>query len=327
MNAKYLQTVNGPVPIERLGLILPHEHLFTDLRGPLVPGYARADPKVVGQVMAPYLAAAHKAGVTALVECSTVGVGRNVAVLQHLASITPIHIVAPTGVYREAYVPPRLQALSARELAREWTRDLNEGIDGTPVRAGFIKVCASDDGPTPLEERILQAAALTSQQTGAAIASHTASGAIARRQIEILASAGLDLRRFIWVHAMLEPDPARHIEAARQGVYVEFDAIGAGWASQSDMLDFTLALLEAGHAEQILLSHDAGWYDPSQPDGQPEDGGIRGYTALTADFLPALRARGVTDELLHLLTVTNPARAFGLPYRHELHESSELDKD
>jgi phosphotriesterase-related protein len=313
MTSKWLQTVNGQVPVEHLGLILPHEHLFTDLRGPLAPGYACADPEVVGQVMAPYLAAAHEAGVTALVECSTVGVGRNVAVLQHLASITPIHIIAPTGVYREAFVPPRLQTLSAQELAREWVRDLNEGIDGTPVRAGFIKVCASDDGPTPLEERILQAAALASQQTGAAVASHTASGAVAWREIEILASAGLDLRHFIWVHANLEPDPAFHAEAAREGIYVEFDAIGAGWASQSDMLDFTLALLEAGYAEQILLSHDAGWYDPAQSDGQPENGGIRGYTALSTDFLPALRARGVIDELLHLLTVTNPARAFALP--------------
>ena len=281
MTAKVLQTVNGPVPIEQLGLILPHEHLFTDLRGPLAPGYARAEPEAVARVMAPYLAEAHQAGVTALVECSTVGVGRNVAVLRHLAGITPIHIIAPTGVYREAYVPPRLKELSTRELAREWVRDLTEGIDGTEVRAGFIKVCASDDGPTPLEERILQAAALASRQTGAAVASHTANGAVARREIEILASAGLDLRRFIWVHAMLEPDPALHAEAARQGVYVEFDAIGADWASQDGMVDHTLALLEAGYGEQILLSHDAGWYDPSQPDGRPADGGIRGFTALT----------------------------------------------
>jgi phosphotriesterase-related protein len=100
------------------------------------------------------------------------------------------------------------------------------------------------------------------------------------------------------------------------GVYVEFDAVGADWASQSDMLDYTLALIEAGHADRILLSHDAGWYDPSQAGGQPKNGGIRGYTALSGQFLPALRARGVTDDLLHLLTVTNPARAFGLPAGH-----------
>ncbi len=310
MSSRWIQTVKGGVAVEELGLILPHEHLFTDLRGPLVPDYARAEPEAVVRVMEPYLAAAHAIGVTALVECSTVGVGRNIAVLQYLTEVTPIHIVAPTGVYREAFTPPPLRELAGEALAEEWIRDLTEGIEGTEARAGFIKISMSHDGPTRLEVRNLKAAALAGRQTGAVVASHTAGGAIARRQMEILESAGLDLGRFIWAHANLEPDPAVHLEAARRGTYIEFDAVGAEWQSQTALVDYTVALIEAGYAERILLSHDAGWYDPSQPDGQPEEGGIRGYTALVKEFIPALRARGVTDDLLHLITVTNPARAF-----------------
>ena len=310
MTTRQIQAVKGAVAVEALGLILPHEHLFTDLRGPLVPDYALADPEAVARVMEPYLAAAHAAGVTALVECSTVGVGRNVAVLRHLADLTPIHIVAPAGVYREEFTPPLLRELSVEALAEMWVCDLTEGIEGTEIRAGFIKISVSDDGPTPLEVRNLKAAALASRETGAAVASHTASGAIARREMDILESAGLDLCRFVWVHANLEPDPALHLEAARRGAYVEFDAVGAEWQSQTAMVDHTFALIEAGCAENILLSHDAGWYDPSRPDGQPVEGGIRGYTALVEEFIPALCARGVTDDVIHLITVTNPARAF-----------------
>lgn len=309
MISGWVQTVKRVVAVEDLGLILPHEHLFTDLRGPLVPDYALAEPEAVARVMEPYLAAAHAVGVTALVECSTVGVGRNLAVLRHLAEVTPVYLIAPTGVYREAFTPPSLRGLSVEALAEEWVRDLTEGIEGTEARAGFIKISMSDDGPTPLEVRNLKAAALASRQTGAAVASHTASGAVARREMEILESAGLDLGRFIWVHANLEPDPAVHLEAARRGAYVEFDAVGAEWQSQSALVDYTLALIETGYAENILLSHDAGWYDPSQPDGRPE-GGIRGYSSLVEEFIPALHARGVTDDLVHLITVTNPARAF-----------------
>ena len=40
---KRIHTIHGPVEIEELGLILPHEHLFTDLRGPHVPDHAQAD--------------------------------------------------------------------------------------------------------------------------------------------------------------------------------------------------------------------------------------------------------------------------------------------
>ncbi|MDH7485880.1 MAG: esterase [Anaerolineae bacterium] len=311
MNHGEIQTVTGPVAVEALGLILPHEHLFTDLRGPLAPGYAQADPERVAQVMAPHLKAAHAAGVTALVECSTVGVGRNVAVLRRLAQASPLYLIAPTGVYREAFIPPALREMDAQALAERWMGELMEGIEGSDVRAGFIKLAVSDDGPTPLEVRNLRAAAQASLQTGAVIASHTASGALARHQMDLLEAEGLDLRRFIWVHANLEPDTACHLEAARRGAYVEFDAVGAAWQPQATLVEYTLALIEAGYAEHILLSHDAGWYNPASPDGQPE-GGIRGYTALVEDFLPALRARGVTDELLHLITVVNPAHAFAL---------------
>lgn len=309
MNHGQIQTVTGPVAVEALGLILPHEHLFTDLRGPLAPGYACADPERVAQVMSPYLAAAHAAGVTALVECSTVGVGRNVAVLRRLAEASPLYLIAPTGVYREAFIPPSLREMDAQALAERWIGELTEGIEGSDVRAGFIKLAVSDDGPTPLEVRNLRAAAQASLQTGAVIASHTVSGSLARRQMDILEAEGLDLRRFIWVHANLEPDRACHLEAARRGAYVEFDAVGAAWQPQAALVEYVVALVEAGGTAHILLSHDAGWYDPASPDGQPE-GGIRGYTALVEEFLPALRARGVTDELWHLITVVNPARAF-----------------
>jgi len=143
MDSGYLQTVRGPVSAEGLGLILPHEHLFTDLRGPGVSDYAQAEPKAVVEVVEPYLTQAHSAGVTALVECSTVGVGRNLDVLRHLAESSPIHIVAPTGIYREWYTPPQLRETSAEELAAEWVRDLTEGIEGSQVSAGFVKIAIS----------------------------------------------------------------------------------------------------------------------------------------------------------------------------------------
>ncbi len=309
MAEKRIQTVLGTVALDELGLLLPHEHLFTDLRGPLTPNYAQAEPENVLRVMLPYLAAAHAAGVTALVECSTIGVGRNVNVLRRIAEITPIHIIAPTGVYREAFVPPALHGLSIEALAEMWVRDLTEGIEDTPVRAGFIKLAVSDEGITPMEVRNLQAAALASQRTGAAIASHTIGGALAQREMDILEKAGLDLTRFIWVHAHAEPDTRLHLQAARRGAYVEFDVVGAEWQPQDELLDYVLALVKAGHADKVLLSHDAGWYDPSQADGQPE-GGIRGYTALIEEFMPALRARGLSEDVLRLMTATNPARAF-----------------
>jgi phosphotriesterase-related protein len=119
---KKIQTLKGSVDIDSPGLILPHEHLFTDLRGPLVPDYAQAEPADVVRVVGPFLAEACEAGATALVECSTVGVGRNPGILKCLAEVSPIHIIAPTGVYRDALIPPALRetngAVSEEQISR-----------------------------------------------------------------------------------------------------------------------------------------------------------------------------------------------------------------
>jgi phosphotriesterase-related protein len=306
---KKLYTVNGPVESDTLGLILPHEHLFTDLRGPFAAGYAEGDPLKVAERVGPYLEEASAQGVTALVECSTVGVGRNLQILQRLANTTPIHIVPPTGVYREAYIPESLRDTSESELADRWTRELTQGMEGTSIRAGFIKLAMSDGGITPLEVRNLKAAARASQDTGCAIASHTIGGKLALQEMDILEEAGLDLQRFIWVHAQTESDLSMLEEAARRGAFVELDSVGAPYQSQADLLDMAVSQIQAGFTEHLLLSHDAGWYNPARPDGLPDDG-YRGYTALVQEFIPALRKRGVVEDQIRQITVNNPINAF-----------------
>lgn len=308
--SRKIQTVIGKIHPEKLGVTLPHEHLFTDLRGPQVPNYAMADPEKVVSVMKPYMDEILDLGVSAIVECSTSGVGRNPEILSSLAANTQLHIIAPTGVYREAYVPQDLRNKSASELADMWTSDILDGIDGTNLKAGFIKMSVSDEGITDIEAKNLEAAVLTSQRTGAAIASHTIGGELALLEMDLLESYGLDLSRFIWTHAQSEEDQTYHQEAAKRGVYISIDAIGSGWVPDENMLNHTLALMEAGYSNKILLSHDAGWYDPSQPDGQPEGDGIRGYTALFKFFIPDLLKHGVTENIIEEITIRNPAQAF-----------------
>ncbi len=309
-----LQTIKGLVSTESLGLMLPHEHLFVDLRGPFAPHYGEAEPEAVAHLMKPYLDAAQAAGVTAFVDCAPVGVGRNIEVLKYLADITPIHIIAPTGTYKDGFIPNDWLDISAGTLAEYWIRDLTEGIGDSGIQAGFIKIAMSDDGPRPIEVRSLKAAAIASKATGAVVGSHTIGGKAALAELDILEAAGHDLTRFIWIHAHTEPDVNVHLEAARRGAWVEFDAIGADkWFPEQDKLvDFTLHLMEAGYGAQILLSHDAGWYDVGSPEGKPQPDGVRGYTALVDRFIPALRARGVSEAEIRQLTVTNPARAFGI---------------
>lgn len=305
------RTVLSDVPISELGMILPHEHLFTDLRGPETFGYAQDNPSLVIDTMKPYLAAAEDSGLTALIECSTVGVGRNIEILRRLAQQTRIHIIAPTGIYKEAFTPESFLNCSIDDLVQLWTQELTQSIDGTPSKAGFIKIAVSDDGPTRLEERNIRAAARTSLATGAAIASHTIGGRAALEQVAILLDEGLNLEKFVWVHSESETDSTIHNQIADLGAYVELDFIGQPNQDPLSQVRKILSLLDHNYGDRLLLSHDAGWFQPGMPHGQPE-GGIRGYTYIMHTFIPLLKSSGLDDETVKLLTETNPKRAFAI---------------
>lgn len=312
----WLQTTGGPLPVPKRGVLLPHEHLFLDLRGPDAPGYAEADPERVLATMRPYLQDLKHQDVVGLIECSTVGVGRNVRILTRLAEATGLAVVAPTGVYTERSAPRFLLAMSERELEDWLTEELETAIEGTAVRAGFIKLASSPHGLTDFERRVLRAAARVARATGVAIASHTITRATALEQIAILDEHGLSADRFVWVHAHMEPDHALHREAARRGAYVEFDNIGAHRAGVANPFTaFALAdatavglvarMVEGGFADRVLLAQDAGWYDAGRPGG----GCPLGFTYLLDEFVPQLAAAGLAAAA-GLIVERNPWRAF-----------------
>jgi phosphotriesterase-related protein len=300
----YLITTLGPKHADELGLILPHEHVFVDLRTWDQPGYAQAKTADVIALMSPELEKARAAGVTALVECSTVGVGRRADILKAVSEAAGFPLVAPTGIYREPWVPDWAHAASEDELY-EWMRGELEGqIEASGVQAGFIKLSAGDDGLTACEIKILRAAARASAVTGAAVGSHTIRGRVVRDQLGIVEAYGCSTERFIWIHAMVEPDIELNLEMARRGAWIEYDNIGQE-GTDASLLHRIQRMLDAGLGDQVLLSHDRGWYDPAQPGG----GTPKPFTYLGEQFLPRLRTAGVDEATLCKMTCENPFRA------------------
>src|SRR3712207_1963951 len=168
-----LVTTLGPKRLEDLGVILPHEHVLVDLRTWDQPGYAEADPEDVVRLMAPEIERARAAGVVAIVEPGAIGVGRRVDILLAVSRATEFPLVAPTGVYREPWLPPWVREASETDLAEWMRRELTGEIEETNVRAGWIKVGASDEGLTAAEAKVLRAAASASTQAVATVGSHT----------------------------------------------------------------------------------------------------------------------------------------------------------
>jgi phosphotriesterase-related protein len=286
---------------------LPHEHIFVDLRTWDTPGYAQAETEEVIQLMVPQLNMAQETGITAIVECSTIGVGRRADIDRAVSQAANLPLVVPTGIYREPWVPDWAHAASEGELAEWMLGELIGEIEKSGVQAGWIKLSAGDDGLTACETKILRAATTAARDTNAVIGSHTIRGWVVREQLDIIESMGYTPERFIWIHTQAEPDFELHLEMGRRGAWLEYDAIGnADIENDEYYIQRIQRLLEAGLEDQLLLSHDRGWYDPALPGG----GVPQPYTYLTEQFLPKLRAAGVDEATIHKLTHSNPYRAF-----------------
>lgn len=302
----HLITTLGPKSADEMGVILPHEHVFVDLRTWDQPGYAQAESADVIELMAPEIAEAQTVGVTAIVECSTVGVGRRADILKAVSEATRFPLVVPTGIYREPWIPDWARAASEEEL-RDWmVGELLGEIEDSGVQPGWIKLSAGDDGLTACEAKILRAAAAAGVATNVCVGSHTIQGRVVRDQLDIIEEIGYTPERFIWIHTQAEPDVDLHLEVARRGAWIEYDGIGGEEEVDEDYIQRILRVLNAGLGHRLLLSHDRGWYDPAQPGG----GTPRPFTYISEQFLPKLRAAGVDEATIRQLTQTNPFRAF-----------------
>ncbi len=301
-----LITTLGPKNADELGLILPHEHVFVDLRTWDQPGYAQAEAADVIKLMEPQIAQAQAMGITAIVECSAVGVGRRADIDRAVSEATQFPLVVPTGIYREPWIPDWAHAASEAELHEWMLGELQGEIEESGVQAGWIKLSAGDDGLTACETKILRAAAAAGAATNAVIGSHTIRGRVVRDQLDIIEKSGYTPERFIWIHTQAEPDFALHLEMARRGAWIEYDAIGSDQFDDDFFVQQIQRVLDAGLGDHLLLSHDRGWYDPALPSG----GTPQPYTYINEHFLPKLRAAGIGEVTIYQLTHTNPFRAF-----------------
>ncbi len=301
-----IMTTLGPMGAEELALVLPHEHVFVDLRTWDQPGYGEAEPADVVALMRPELERARSAGVSAIVEASTLGVGRRADIDRAVSEAADFPLVVPTGIYREPWVPPWGHDASEDELHEWMVRELSDEIAGTGVQAGWIKLSAGDDGLTECETKILRAAARAAKATGSVIGSHTIRGRVVRDQLDILESAGVSPDRYIWIHTQAEPDVDLHLEVARRGSWIEYDAIGSDDLDDAFFVERIKRVLDADLGGRLLLSQDRGTYDPAQPGG----GTPRPYTYLSERFLPALRSAGLDEAEITRLTRHNPFDAF-----------------
>jgi phosphotriesterase-related protein len=161
-----------------------------------------------------------------------------------------------------------------------------------------------------VHEKLVRAAALTHLQTGLTIASHTGEAKGLWPQLRILEEMGVSPQALIWVHAQNEEDHQNYLKAAEMGCWISLD--GLGWELENHVEKLVFAKRN-GILDRILISHDAGWYDP-----QKTVQTLMPYNVIFKKLYPALKSRGFTDDDFNQLTRVNPSKAYAIEIRESL---------
>lgn len=302
-----VMTVRGPVAPDALGVMLPHEHFFSNFgEDPAEPPHY--DETALLEEVVPYARRVKELGCGAVADATAAWFGRSPRLLRIISEKSGLHILTNTGYYGAAsdrYVPRHAFEEDAPRLAARWVREWRGGIAGTGIRPGFIKT-GVDSGPlSEIDAKLVRAAALTHRETGLTIAAHTGGNPeAAMQQMAILREEGISPQAWIWVHAnQVKTGEEDALEkAAGAGAWISLD--GLDETTLERHLELVLRLRARGHLERLLLSHDGNSFRAGGK--QP----MRAFTLLFERFLPELRRAGLREEEIRRLTQDNPARAF-----------------
>jgi phosphotriesterase-related protein len=289
-----VRTVLGDISPSDLGPCDAHEHLFLDT--PAQPGEEFLDRDKAVQEAQSLVAA----GGRSLVDWTPLGLGRDLGGLAHVARECNLHVVAATGLHRDAHyaADDPFRSATVEALADQFEAELRD-------RCGVIKAGASYHRLTPFEEKAFEAAAAAHTRTGAPVCVHTQHGTMGLAIVERLGMLGVPATSVVLAHVDRNPDAPEHAETASTGAALQLDGPGrTKYWPDSTIIRLIADLADAGHADRLLLGGDTGRREMMRAYG-----GGPGLDYVFRRFKPRLErelGRPLSDQIF----VANPARVF-----------------
>ncbi|WP_045516004.1 phosphotriesterase family protein [Neobacillus niacini] len=303
-----IQTVLGKISPEEFGVCSAHEHLSIDL------SRIKKDPDTIlddEQGMIEELEDFYRLGGRSMVEVTNDGMGRDVLRLRRLSEATGVHLVTCTGFYKDPFIPEFAHGWSAEQFASHFIKEATEGIGDTGILPGVIgEVGTSHNEIKPIERELLIGAALAGKATGLPVTTHTTLGTLGYQQVQLLTEYGLPVDQIIIGHQDLNANKDEVLAVLETGAYIAFDTIGkVNYRPDEERVEFLLDFIKLGFEKQILLSADLTRKSHWKKHGGP------GYGLVLEDFIPKMKAAGISQDMLDQFLIINPSRAFSIRER------------
>jgi phosphotriesterase-related protein len=311
-----VESVRGPIEADDLGLTLVHEHLrFRDEAvADQWPHLYDENEEHTSALEAARAALAN--GVKTICEPTVMFGGRDVRFLRRISEEAGLQVIASTGIYSYDYLPHFFQNRDADAMAECFAHDIEQGIQGTEIKAAFLKCAADEPGVTDGVEKVHRAVARASARTGAPIMAHSRPASeTGPRQVDIFEEEGVEPSKVQIAHTG-DTDDLDYIERVlERGVFIGMDRYGLELFLPMERRNATVsALLERGYADRMLLSQDfcatIDWFPEETEEQLLASGMVKDWsmTLLFEQVIPTLREGGMTDQQLDTMLVENPKR-------------------
>jgi phosphotriesterase-related protein len=309
----HVQTATGAIDTATLGFTLMHEHIYVLSEGVIAafPSLWDREARIKQAVAALSEAKAH--GVSTIVDLTVLGLGRDASLAREVSRQSGVNVVVATGLYTYDELPHYFNLRDIDHMASLFARDIEHGVQDTDVRAGILKVATDEKGMTPGVEKVVRAVARAHRRTGAPISTHThAATERGLDQQRVFTEEGVDLSRVVIGHSGDTEDIAYLEKLMAAGSYIGMDRFGIDSYMPTDKRVAVIATLcERGHADKIVLSHDASCYIDWFPEEMPKQVMPRWhFLHISDEVVPALLAAGVSDDQIRAMTIDNPRRIF-----------------
>ncbi|WP_432663958.1 hypothetical protein R9X47_25705 [Wukongibacter baidiensis] len=301
-----IQTVKGIIDANEIGVTLMHEHIICDSIGADYIDNTKYDVEEIVKTMILYLKKLKEAGCDTLVDSTPPGEGRSAKILKECSIQSGLNIITNTGSFYGNGVSKDIRENDIEEIVQIWEKEYIEGIDGTKIKPGFIKIALDDGRISLLQEKILRAACRTSLKTNLSIQCHAILSETVSQATSILKEEGVEFSKFIWAHADSECNIPKMVELGKQEMWIEIDSIGS--MAYEKHIDILKVLIEKGIIDRLLISQDTGWYNI----GEEKGGNIRPYHKILTEFIPICYKKGLKKEEIHTIMVSNPARCLDI---------------
>jgi phosphotriesterase-related protein len=255
--------------------------------------------------------------VRTICEPTVLGLGRDIQFIKDVALASGVQVVAATGIYTFDELPPAFASRPIEYMVDAFVHDIQVGIQGTSIRAGFLKCATDEKGVTAGVDKALRAIARAHRKTGVPIMTHSHPGSgTGLAQQDIFEDEGVDLSRVMIGHCGDTDDIAYLEKIAERRSFLGMDRYGLSYFLSTDRRNATVVeMCKLGYSSQMMLSQD--YACVMDIEDSPRMLSVRNIWSMTyvlEEVIPELLRLGVKQEGIDNMMVHNVQRWFE---RHE----------